>query len=117
MGIMVSSKATSGFWAEVEITEGNIEPDHFYMRAFVDRFPNDLVGGSNRRNAVPRMALVDWGGSVLTETDIDGKKEFFRSRGWVREFFAMTAAKAGDMVRVEETAPYCYRVSLKRKHP
>jgi hypothetical protein len=45
-------------------------------------------------------------------TDLDGQKKFFRKRGWVREFFAITGAKAGDQVVVNLVGPYRYRVSL-----
>lgn len=106
---------SSGMWGETEITEGNIRHNHFYMRSFIHRFPSDLIGGSNKREAAPRSALVDWGGPVPVETDIDGEKQFFRARGWVRRFFEANDAKAGDTVRVEETAPYRYRVSLRKR--
>ena len=102
----------SGMWGETTLTQGNIDNHHFYMRNFVHRFPDDLIGGSNKAQAAPRTALVDWGGPAPVETDIDGQKLFFRRRGWVRRFFADNGAEAGDVVRVEETGPYCYRVSL-----
>jgi hypothetical protein len=102
---------------ETTLTEGNIGNNHFYMRTFVHRFPSDLIGGSNTSEAAPRMALVDWGGPAPVETDIDGKKQFFRKRGWIRAFFEANGATAGDDVRVEETAPYRYRVTLKKAAP
>ena len=112
----VSRHATSGIWAEVEITEGNLRNDHFYMRGFIDRFPPDLIGGSNADKAAPRTALIDWGDPTLAETDIDGEdKLFFRKRAWVRSFFAREEAKAGDRVRIEQIAPYKYRISLIKK--
>ncbi len=43
-------------------------------------------------------------------TDLDGAKRFFRKRGWIRSFFEQNAVQAGDLVLIEETAPYCYRV-------
>lgn len=106
----------SGMWAEVEITEGNLKNDHFYMRGFLDRFPADVIGGSNASKAARATALVDWGDATLVETDIDGEdKHFFRKRGWVRQFFERNSAMPGDYVRVEETAPHSYRVSLIKK--
>ncbi|AZN97259.1 hypothetical protein EJ066_08130 [Mesorhizobium sp. M9A.F.Ca.ET.002.03.1.2] len=118
MAKRVSKSAASGMWGEVEITDANIQHNHFYMRGFIHRFPSDLIGGPNRSLAAPKSAFVDWGGALPVETDIDGEKEFFRARGWVRQFFTANGAAAGDIVRVEETAPYRYRVSLrKRGHP
>lgn len=100
---------------ETELTPGNLKNDHFYLRSFVHRFPADLIGGSNKRKVADRVALVDWGGGVI-ETDIDGSpsKQFFRRRSWVRQFFADNDAEPGDRVRVEETAPYRYRVTLRK---
>jgi hypothetical protein len=49
-------------------------------------------------------------------TDIDGKKKFFRARGWIRSFFELTAACAGDVVCLEQTGPYAYRVSLEKRN-
>jgi hypothetical protein len=97
-----------------ELTEGNIDNHHFYLRRFFDRFPEDAVGGSNRTACASRTVLVDWGHGVPIETDLDGEKKFFRKRGWVRAFFDRTGARAGDCVLVEETAPYRYRVTLER---
>lgn len=114
----VSHEAKSGMWGEVEITEGNLNAKnkHFYMRSFLERFPADLIGGSNAAKAAPRNALIDWGGASLVETDIDGEdKKFFRKRGWVRELYEREKAEPGDWVRVEETAPYRYRVTIIKK--
>lgn len=98
-----------------EITQGNIDNDHIYLRAFFDKFPADAIGGSNRASAAQREIAVDWGGGTVVMTDLDGSKRFFRKRGWIREFFARHGARAGDMVMVEEVAPYCYRVVLQRR--
>lgn len=107
----------SAMLGETELTKGNTNPknSHFYMRAFIHRFPTDLVGGSNESLSAQKRALVDWGGPSAIETDIDGEKKFFRKRSWVKQFFADNDAEPGDRVRVEETAPYRYRVSLHKK--
>lgn len=97
------------------MTQGNLDNDHFYLRGLMDRFPLDLIGGSNKSQTAQKMAIIDWGGPTTTETDIDGSKQFFRARSWIRQFFTDTDAVPGDVVRVEETAPYRYRVSLIKK--
>lgn len=48
-------------------------------------------------------------------TDLDGTKKFFRKRGWIREFFDRNGMRAGDMVSIEEIAPYSYRVAPQRR--
>lgn len=97
-----------------EITQGNIDHNHIYLRNFFEKFPADAVGGSNRASAARREIAVDWGGATVVMTDLDGAKKFFRKRAWIREFFDRYGVRAGDMVTVEELAPYSYRVALRR---
>ncbi|KQS63850.1 hypothetical protein ASG39_14695 [Rhizobium sp. Leaf371] len=99
---------------EVEITQGNIDHHHIYLRGFFDRFPADSVGGSNRTAKAPREISVDWGQDIVW-TDLDSSKKFFRARGWIGSFFRFSEAKAGDVVIVEETASYQYRVRLLKR--
>jgi hypothetical protein len=99
-----------------ELTEGNIKNNHFYLSSFIDKFPADAIGGSNAAQKAPREVVVDWGGETPVMTDIDGKKKFFRARSWIRSFFERTAACAGDVVCVEQTGPYAYRVSLEKRN-
>lgn len=95
-----------------EITQGNIDNSHFYLRSFFEKFPADAIGGSNRAYAAQREVAVDWGGAVVVMTDLDGAKRLFRKRGWIREFFERNGARPGDMVTVDEVAPYSYRVAM-----
>lgn len=97
-----------------EVTQANIDYKHIYFRPFFGEFPKDAIGGSNAVSAALREIRIDWGGASPVMTDLDGEKKFCRKRGWVREFFAHTEARAGDIVSVEETSPYCYRLTLRR---
>lgn len=97
---------------EAELTDGNIKNSHIYLRHFIHKFPSDAIGGSNATQAAPRKVRVDWGGASAIDTDLDGDKKFFRSRGWIRMFFERFGAKAGDRVQVIETSPYRYRLEL-----
>lgn len=99
---------------EVEITNGNITNSHIYLRSFFERFPADAIGGSNRATRGKRDLVIQWGGAEPILTDLDGHKKFFRARGWIRAFYELHGARAGDRVVVEEVAPYRYRVSLKK---
>lgn len=100
---------------KIEITQGNIDNDHIYLRTIFDKFPADAIGGSNRASSAQREISVDWGGGTVIMTDLDGSKRFFRKRGWIREFFAQHRARAGDIVMVEEIGPYSYRVVFQRR--
>jgi DNA polymerase III subunit epsilon len=97
---------------EVVLTQANLKSSHIYITPFKHLLPKDLIGGPNDRDLAPRMALVHWGAETPVETDIPSDKNMFRRRGWVKEFFARTGARAGDTVRVEEVRPYSYKVSL-----
>ncbi|MGP0104074.1 hypothetical protein [Rhodoblastus sp.] len=110
-----SCPTTSGaLIGQVEITQGNIDHNHIYLRSFFERFPEDAVGGSNRHEKAAREVIVDWGGSAPIHTDLDGSKRFFRARGWIRDFFELHEAEAGDRVLIEETGPYAYKVRLRK---
>lgn len=112
---MTTSQKTPGrVIGEVEITDGNIANNHIYLRSFFDRFPVDAVGGSNKAARAKHDLTIDWGGAEPAQTDLDGQKKFFRSRGWIGAFYQLHRAHAGDHVVVEEIAAYHYRVSLKR---
>lgn len=106
--------SAGGLVAQTQLTGGNIRNNNFHLRGHVHRFPDDLIGGSNRHERAPKEASIDWGGGVDMRTDIDGEKQFFRGRGWIRQFFEKTGAEPGDWVLVEETGPYRYKVSLKK---
>ena len=108
------SSANGRLVGEVEITQGNIDHNHIYLRSIFDRFPADAKGGSNKASAAKKQIIVDWGGPEPVRTDLDGEKKFFRARGWIGAFYRLNRPKAGDKVRIEEIALYRYRVSLVR---
>ncbi len=110
----VAALSSGNVIGHVELTQGNIDHSHIYLRSFFDRFPSDAIGGSNRHEKAARDVMVDWGGPSPVQTDLDGAKRFFRARGWVKGFFENNSAAAGDMVVVEEIRPYNYRVSLRK---
>ncbi|KGF68110.1 hypothetical protein LL06_18460 [Hoeflea sp. BAL378] len=100
---------------EVEITQGNLDNDHFYLRDHLHLFPDAIMGGSNASNLARKEARIDWGGPDLALTDIDGERhKFFRRRGWIKRFYQLNRAKPGDHVSVVETAPLSYQIRLKR---
>lgn len=96
------------------LTQGNINNNHFYLRDIWAAFPADCIGGANASTAAPRSLTVRWGSGDPTVTDLDGKKKLFRKRGWVREFFAQSDARAGDKVMIHTVGKYDYEVSIER---
>ncbi|WP_269930177.1 hypothetical protein [Aminobacter sp. HY435] len=110
----VASNGHGRLIGEVPVTRGNIDNNHIYLRSIFDKFPADAKGGSNKASAAKKEIIVDWGDPDTVRTDLDGEKKFFRARGWIGRFYKLNRAKAGDKVRIEEIAPYRYRVSLVR---
>lgn len=99
----------------IEINEANLRNNHFYLRDHVHKFPNDVIGGSNKSKLAKRAVRLDWGGAVPVETDIDGEdKKFFRARGWIGAFFKLNGAQPGDFVTITNVQPYRYRIGLEK---
>ncbi|MBS8259335.1 hypothetical protein DYI23_03790 [Roseibium polysiphoniae] len=98
-----------------QITGGNLRNNHFYVREFLDKFPADAIGGSNKKTAASRDITVDWGGPSLVLTDIDRTKGLFRKRSWVRQFFSASGAREGDTVVVTSSDPYHVHVRVERR--
>lgn len=102
------------FLGETEVTQGNLTNDHFYLRSFLNRFPQELVGG--RDLPEPVLAKLETDDACLsTSTDICPRHRFFRDRCWTRLFFENSTARPGDRVVVRELAPYRYHISLRRR--
>ncbi|AVX02578.1 hypothetical protein MXMO3_00030 [Maritalea myrionectae] len=95
----------------IELTQGNINNDHFYMREACDLIPRDAIGGSNEALAgKPVTVTFVPGGSI--DTDFDDEKKFFRRRGPVGEFFKLSFAEAGDFVLVTKMTEREFEVRL-----
>jgi hypothetical protein len=97
------------------LTGGNLRNNHFYVRKFLEKFPADSIGGSNKNAAAPREIAVDWGGPSPVMTDIDRTKGMFRKRGWVGQFFEASGASEGDTVVVTSAAPYQVHVRVEHR--
>jgi DNA polymerase-3 subunit epsilon len=97
------------------ITQGNIDNCHIYLRDFFHKFPDQVIGGSNKSSAAPFEVLVEWGGATEVSTDLDGTKKFFRKRRWIRNFFEMHQVVAGSVVSVDEIGHFRYRLTVQAR--
>ena len=95
----------------IELTQGNIDNDHFYMREARNMIPHDAIGGSNEALAGNPVAVTFVPGSAI-ETDFDDEKKFFRKRGPVGEFFRLTGAEAGDFVLLTKITERQFEIRL-----
>lgn len=101
---------------EVTLTAANVKKEncHIYITPFKHLLPKDIFGGSNKFDLAPRRATLHYGSAAPIESDIPGDKNMFRDRAGAREFLARSGARAGDVVRFEESTPYTYHISLVR---
>ena len=97
-----------------QLTGGNLRNNHFYVGEFIDKFPQDTLGGKNKSHAAMREISIDWGGPSTVLSDIDKIKRIFRQRRWVKEFFASSGAREGDTVVVTSTGSYSVHIHLER---
>ena len=67
---------SAAFMGETDVTEGNLKNDHFYLRQFLNRFPDDLIGGRDR--VPPVTATVEAERMRSTYTDICPRHRFFQ---------------------------------------
>ncbi|MFA5865038.1 MAG: DNA (cytosine-5-)-methyltransferase [Phycisphaerae bacterium] len=101
----------------IRINEANIRESHFYLTGFSDFFPIDSLGASSKRNGLGKPMRIEVEGlanPVFTDIPRDAKtgkpRRFFRSRAWVREFFARQKIKPGDQIAIERVNAYEYRI-------
>ena len=94
----------------IELTQGNIDNDHFYLSSILDFFPDDAVGGANIKNEAEMKLEIHSGIGDPVFTDIAGDKKIFRKRAWVGEFYRAHNLKAGDKVIIEHTEGNRYHV-------
>jgi len=69
---------------------------------------------AKRSERALKNITIDWGGPSPSHSDIDKTKRFFRSRGWVGDFFAATGAAEGDAVIIYCISQYYVRVRLEK---
>lgn len=106
---------------ESTLTPGNFtlqgKRPHIYITPFYRELPPDVFGGTTVNDPAPRSVRLEFGTlhtATFVPTDQKGRpRTFFEDRKFVREFFARTGAKAGDVVLFEEVTPYHFRLSLR----
>ena len=100
---------------DIEITQANLDHQHIYLAKHRDFFPADAIGESNLSAGEGRLLKLHVDGLAETiQTDIAGDKMIFRQRAWVRDFFNVHSAQAGDLVQITKIAEYNYQISLRR---
>lgn len=106
---------------ESTLTPGNFtlkgKWPHIYITPFYRKLPPDVFGGTSVHTPAPSRVRLEFGAlrtDTFVPTDKKGRpRTFFQDRNFVRDFFARTGAKPGDIVLFEEVTPYHFRLSLK----
>lgn len=105
-----ASPIVSGQWADITVTQGNLNNNHLYLREAWSLLPTDCIGGSNKLSLGREVTLHLEGGATLS-TDVDGSKKLFRCRGPIGEFFARHGVQAGDTVRLTRVSERVFHVA------
>jgi hypothetical protein len=101
---------------EVPLTNGGLKNGYISLLAFHGFFPPRAIGGSKKTSAAPKPLTFIFEGRSFS-SDIAGGKRWMirnRNRSGMRGFFALTKAKAGDIVIVDKLAEYVYALHLHR---
>lgn len=99
----------------VILTQGAINHSYINIVPFVDFFPDDTVGASNKSEGEGRYIRLHVSGfTEIIETDI-AERMFIRKRGWVSDLIEKYGLKSGDQVVFERLSAYEYRVHPKKE--
>ena len=94
----------------VVLSAGSVKNSYLPLGGLIDDFfPKDTIGGRSAQHAA-RALVLSFGLDHAIKTDIDGGKQIFRKRAWVRTFLRAHRLKAGDRVVIEELGPYRYHL-------
>ncbi|WP_431066907.1 HNH endonuclease [Methylotuvimicrobium sp.] len=101
-------------YAEVLLSQGNINQGHFYLPKGTDLFPADALGGKNKSEMAKSLEVIFVGTGEVVLTDIDSEKSLFRSaRGESRRFIEKHKLTAGDKIYITKTGERRFSVSNK----
>lgn len=99
----------------IQLTQGNINNNHIYLRRRLDFFPADTIGAANALDGHGALLALHFEGHPEpVQTDIAGDKKIFRCRGDVGRFFARYHLAEGDSVVIERQSAYEYRLAPAR---
>lgn len=107
----------------LRVTAANLRHNHVYVSGHYDFFPPDCIGSPRRSEDSPTIELVLDGLGTTIKTDIgrdssSGRpRGFFRSRAWVRRFFAHHEVAPGAMLYLDRLSERRYRLSVSRQLP
>jgi hypothetical protein len=107
---IASAQSVSGQWADIPLTQGNINNNHFSLRAAISLLPKDSIGGKNRAEAGKPIQVHFQGGETI-ETDVDGDKMILRRRGPIGAFFARAGCAEGDTLRITRVSERVFHIS------
>lgn len=102
---------------EIEVSQGNLNNHHLYLRRHLNFFPADAVGPANSDDGEGRLLMIHFEGlEDATTTDIaGGNKLFLRDRASWRKLYATHGLRAGDRVSIKRIGEYEYAISPRRQ--
>ena len=64
----------------ITLTVGSINNTYVGTSIIADLIPDDAIGGKNKNQCAPKTISVDYGGGLISHTDVDGTKQILRDR-------------------------------------
>ena len=101
----------------ISIRCGNLRHNHIYLSGHHDFFPDKCYGAPSKNRGLGRLlTLYVEGLSEPVQTDIatqrsnGNPRNFFRNRSWAGRFFKKHEIREGDVIAIERTGDFTYRI-------
>lgn len=98
----------------ISVTEGNLRNGHLYLSGHFDFFPEESCGAGNAKvglGAAVELRLDGFSRPIHTDLACRGGQRYiFRKRAWVSKFFARHEIRPGDVIAIERTDQFQYRI-------
>lgn len=94
----------------ITLTEGSIKNTYVHIALLKDFLPANVIGGGNLAQGAAGNLSVDYGGGLISHTDVDGKKNILRDRKSVSAFMKRHRLAGGDQISITRTGAYALRV-------
>jgi hypothetical protein len=94
----------------ITLTAGSIKNTYVGTALIADLIPDDAIGGSNKTQRALKTISVDYGGGLVSHTDVDGTKQILRDRKTFSAFIKRHLLQEGDQVSVTRIGSHALKV-------
>ena len=94
----------------ITLTKGSVKNTYLSTSLLNNMLHADVIGGRNQTRVAAKQLSVDYGGGLISQTDVDGTKKILRDRKSVSAFMKRHRMQAGNQICITQTGPYALRV-------